>query len=278
MSNPTRIRTLAVGTFPEEYENGRPFYVTPAWALWALQFNTHNRKIRDGVERFKKILDNDEWMLTHQGICFSWEPRFLIDGQNRLYAIADGDKTVAVCVTVGRDPATQLVVDDGTIRTRTESLNLSGVETNTISVAIATAIVGGPREVYTKLTKVEISKLLIKHRDAIDYATKLYCKKAKGVTSAACLTAIARAYYHVDRDILDRFVRTLQTSVSEVGDPHAATIMTLRKFLVESSISVGRKSRLDIYRKTQAMLHAYVNGEIRMQARAVEADLFPLKD
>ena len=77
--------------------------------------NTHNRPFQQGTaEKYLADPQSGAWQeLTHQGIAFDKTKR-LVDGQHRLWAIAQFGKTVLICVWYNLPISAQQVIDTAT--------------------------------------------------------------------------------------------------------------------------------------------------------------------
>lgn len=85
--------------------------VTPEMAKAWLEFNTHNRDIREShVIGLAESIKRGEWMFFHQGIAFGESGR-LIDGQHRLLAIIKANRSVPMLVFRDVDDAAYAVTD-----------------------------------------------------------------------------------------------------------------------------------------------------------------------
>lgn len=112
--------------------------VSPKMATELLKKNTKNRVLnRAKIAEFASYIENDQWKLTHQGICFSITDK-LIDGQHRLHAISKGSKTVPIMIVKGMPDDIMTVIDRGKQRSISDSFQLMEVSNATaISALIA---------------------------------------------------------------------------------------------------------------------------------------------
>lgn len=79
--------------------SARIIKVTPEMAQrWLAKNDAHNRNVTwSRVHSYAGDIADDNWQLTHQGICFDAEDT-LIDGQHRLHAIVEADKPILMLV------------------------------------------------------------------------------------------------------------------------------------------------------------------------------------
>lgn len=123
--------------------------ISPDQATRYLSKNTQNRKIRESVvDHYANMMKRNQWLMTHQGICFS-DDDVLLDGQHRLLAIVKAGIPVSMLVTRGvshiMDNGSQIdvmdVIDCGKMRSVGDQLQLSHGIPNPNSVAGACNIV-----------------------------------------------------------------------------------------------------------------------------------------
>lgn len=90
--------------------------VTPEIASRFLQKNQGNRDYRKSwIAHLSRIIQNGEWMVTHQGIALDKSGN-LIDGQHRLLAIIDSGIPVQMNVTYDAESSTFGCIDIGVKR------------------------------------------------------------------------------------------------------------------------------------------------------------------
>lgn len=277
------VGTLRVGHLPRS--EGRAWLVTPEWATWALKtFNSHNRKrIENVVARYKMEMETGNFQLTHQALSFSVEPIFLIDGQHRLYAVEESGVSVPMRIFTDQEPDNQLVVDDHKIRSVADSFTLSGLSVTSREVSVTRAFLIGPLAIRNDVTrggaftKTSLKEMMTLHLQAIRFAISMLGHgKQRGIT-ASFLAVLARAYYHEDHEQIAAFAATVITGFPQGEDPVVRTPLALRKYLLESGAACnGSSGKLDVYRKTQRLLRAYLDGVVLEKATASDKDLFPL--
>lgn len=116
--------------------------ITPAIAQHWLSYNTANRRIVKGsLDKIVTAIERGEWKENGETICFA--PGKLLDGQNRLTAIALTGETLRILVVHGLDPEVQSTMDTGRVRTTRDVLSIEGLgiwESNILSTAIHTVM------------------------------------------------------------------------------------------------------------------------------------------
>jgi len=110
-------------------------HITPDFAESVLETkNSNNRGLKPAnLKRLITAIDNDEWILTNQGIAFDKDGN-LLDGQHRLQAIVKTGKTLPIMVARNMDPKIFNCVDTGTARTAADGLFIKGC-TNPTKIA-----------------------------------------------------------------------------------------------------------------------------------------------
>jgi len=136
-----RLETLTIQKLQSLVRAKRPdtrdFLVPPKTAQYIL--DTYNIRLKDCdedtddptnralkshvVERYAEDMQNGDWQLTHQGISFDTR-QLMGDGQHRCEACVKADSPFPTQVTVGQSPEARQVVDQGTIRTAGDALQL----------------------------------------------------------------------------------------------------------------------------------------------------------
>lgn len=112
--------------------DARLMEITPDMAEAWLRLNTNNRSVRKAmVHRYYRAIDSGEWQVNGQTITISRPDKdgkiVLIDGQHRLKACLQANKSFKSVVVQGVDPNTIHTVDIGTSRSTTDIFKISGV-------------------------------------------------------------------------------------------------------------------------------------------------------
>lgn len=121
--------------------------VTPELAEKWLNQNTHNRHLREkAVDAYARDMEAGNWVENGESLKFAKgnvllidgpQPLYggaLLDGQHRLWAIAQSGVTLKLLVVTGLERGAQETMDDGRKRTLADALNLRG-ETNAVALA-----------------------------------------------------------------------------------------------------------------------------------------------
>lgn len=246
--------------------------IGPELAMAYLERNVNNRALRQGkVDRISKSILRGRWKVTHQGIGFDVDGN-LIDGQHRLWAIVEAGATVRMMVTRGLAPDANEGIDDVTNRQASDILHYRGIDAKPIEAAMA-AIIAHPTVKLDRSDKVDA---FIKHQDVARAVKRLFPTHKKRITVAAVLAAIGRAWYTEDHARLKRFAVVLTDGIPE--SPDERVIILLRDYLQTLKTVSGYEMNLELYKKTERVLKAYLTGERLTKLVAPKQELFPLPD
>jgi hypothetical protein len=251
--------------------------ITPATAAkWLEIGNVNNRAVRDRtVERYARDMKAGLWRLTHQGIAFGPNNE-LLDGQHRLWAIVESDVPIRMMVARGVNLDAQTVIDDNLPRSAGDAIKFrTGANVRSVELAIAKRIL--LETLHTQASRQETIRVFTKHREAIGFAASCFTRMVRGVTTAAVMTPIARAFYSVEHDRLQRFAEILTDGRLDSKDEDAA--LTLRNWLMEGAlVKAGTSREMAIYGKTERALYAFLRGERITNLYAATTELFPIPE
>lgn len=252
--------------------------VSPDLAAEWLKRNPKNRRMRDTrVRKFARDMANGDWMETHQAIAFNCDGT-LRDGQHRLAAIVESQTPQTFWVAENLGEQAVLHIDTHAPRSDADAFAIAGRPVTKRTVAVAKQVWTGPRSLGGNrfiLTRVELLNFIDKHAEALAFVEHL--PTARGVCNAAILGAIARAYYHVNREVLERFARVLIKGPQEDHQPRDVTALRLRDVAITvAGGASGGAVKAELYRKTQTAIAAFAEGRALSKLYGTTADLFPL--
>lgn len=240
--------------------------VTPARAKAWLNANTNNRRIRWGaVDAMTRDIENGRWRNIGEPIKFATDGTIL-DGQHRLWAIANGTTTVRCLIIEGLPPETQKVMDTGRARTFADQLAIAGHKNCTLLGSVirwsAHMDKGGAYQKlkggYTEFTKSELWEHFNENptietavSEAINYRSSLQVSP----------TAFTYAWWLIsetnDYDTLVEFFASIRDNATTgVGDPRLALMRR-----IGSSINNGQK--LSIYAQVSLIVRAWNAWRLR---------------
>ena len=264
-------------------------FITPEIAAEYLKMNyDRQRTIRAvWVRGLSMALKAGEFEPTHQGIAFD-EEGCLIDGQHRLTAIALAGTGAWLLVTRGMPRKAILATDlhakrkpEDQIRIADGDLNPSSLDVAIARMMATGAIQSSSNESPKYLgTTAKVHHFLLEHWEALRFAQKH--GTAKRSLLAAIRAAVARAYYHLDRERLVEFMRVFDTQLA--GGPRDHAAINLRKYVDDEKnafrISGGSSHRAELYGLTVAYIQAFFKGQAGRFVRPIvpEEDPVPLPD
>jgi hypothetical protein len=114
--------------------------LTPQRAHDLLSHNTHNRGVsRQRVSQYTADIRAGNWRFNGEAIKIAHTGQIL-DGQHRLIAVIDADRSIDTLLITGLPPEAQETMDQGRARTLGDVLKLRG-ERNYLNLAAATRLV-----------------------------------------------------------------------------------------------------------------------------------------
>jgi hypothetical protein len=278
------METGAVGFYPcraaptnkeEQMMRTEVVSVTPALASQWLTLNANPRNLNAvTVARYALDMINGSWELTHQGIAFNSSGQ-LVDGQHRLSAIVESGVTVEMTVAHGMDAITR--VDLGDKRSPAVILRLAGLSHQNSTIAAikgATAYPSG-YNATTAMSTATAVELMVHHEAVARFLDRHVTKHTRAIAIAPVLSAIARAYYHVDKDRLAEFVHVLFTGRCKDAFADVGALL-LRSYLLTTVSRFGAAAiRAEVYLKTERAIQAFVAREDLGVLKAGNKSLWP---
>lgn len=252
--------------------------ITPEMAASYRATNANNRPIsRSRLEAYCKDLKEGNWFLTHQGIAFDEHGR-LVDGHHRMEMIIRTGIPVQMIVTRGLGNSAVIGIDSGWTRTVRDSLYMSGIgDFPRYFVVVATNIERFPDKVSNathRITPVYAEEMINKHFDAIQFVDNRFRGDRKG-TGRGFRCAVARAYYHVNRDLLGRFCDIIKNPVpTEETTSEDSSAFALSRFITSSSRGV--MVEIERYQKTCSAIRSFVDRKPIRSLYAAVGDIYPL--
>lgn len=258
-------------------------FVTPEMARQWLEKNHNNRPItRARVSLIKEQIDNGTFTFTHQGIAFYGDFEELADGQHRLVAIAEGEKSVELLVTWGLSKDTVHAIDRGRPRSITNVLNFMGMSLSQQQTAACRALWldyhAARRETAWSNQVFDTHKFVAfcNHVfEAVSFA--IPPKACRGLSHASVTAAIAAAWFtqsHVD---LARFKELLHSGVGASDSETAA--VKLREYLLTHSVTGGgNEARQELYLRCSTALRAFLEGRGLAKLYCRPDARFPIPD
>lgn len=236
------------------------------------------------VDAISRDIRDNNWRLTGDTIKFDGEGR-LLDGQNRLLAIARSGRTVLVAVARNVSPDDVLIaVDHGTPRSVGDALKLRGY-TDATNLAAMVGLVVSYREnkPWAMERKLTVSEALaaLELDEPWQESSRLGARVQKHAGGQrATMSAVAHLAGEWDQDIRDDFYEALITGV---GLDEGSPVLVLRKRLISDAQKSGhaapRMSRKYVAAITIKSLIAYEAGAeirtLRWRSSGPQAESFP---
>jgi hypothetical protein len=242
--------------------------VTPALAEYWLNRNTKNRNpSADTVDRYRRVIGADDWMPTCQGIGFDTSS-VLVDGQQRLMAIASGSTSVVLLVVWGLDPNVIAVIDEQRKRTAGNLFQIYGEDNATRRAAVARGIYEIGAAFNGRPTNKEVFDTLEKHRAAIDWITKIQSTGSAGLDRklAGDIQAALAVAWEKNPKPIDSMVRQVWNAEGlSKSSPAWVLLRYLRVLQSDEKSHVKLDSDVDRLQKVLRVCYAAVKGEDNLQ-------------
>jgi hypothetical protein len=255
--------------------------VTPEMAAQALGNNPDNRAWRAPL--LSKLTDDiagGRWQLNGEPIIFSNEGT-LNDGQHRLQAVVNADKSIEAWMTFGVPRQSRTSVDSGRARSTGDILSMEG-----IAYANAVAAVGklwlmfelGNYSDVDALTREAIHQFVMERRPGLEKVTIRFCGEpfCKAAASSAA-TPMAVAYLALAKhgftgDQLEAFFTPAMTGVDLKA---TSPMLFLRQSMMQAR---ARKSRNWV--KLELILRFFLayRRRARLQKTIVAQGVYPKLD
>jgi hypothetical protein len=281
VKNMTALDFISELVLPEQFQAYQDVSVGieviwPEDAKAYLERNSDNRKQRESnITYIRRELKECRWKLSDSAICFD-ETGKLINGQHRLEAcVAEGLPIIAF---VARNmPENSVLVMDQNVRRNTNDLLLlkflkfADLESESSRLGSVVNRLGEP-SAQSRLSPESILAFTTLHWDALVFALE-NLGNAKKIARANVTAAVARAYYHVDRQLLTEFCRALNgVRPFQAGDEGASL---LRGYLTALR-GGGRALDAEVHFKTERAIKAFVERESIANLLRSNKELFPL--
>lgn len=275
--------SLHVSETPVQIPGSRMFAVeasiSPKMAEdWLEKYNGRNRRLRASrANRIAQDITGGRWIVSHQAIAFDTAGQ-ITAGQHRLTAIVKAGIEVQSLVVLNCPPEERAVIDQTAIR---DVRDVSGLayqdELSPLFVAAArTMCYGSALRIATPMTPQETYAFIQQHRTALNFIFKRISRNVPGVTTASVIGAVGRAYYHLNKPDLDRFIAVLIDGLSQKKDERP--IIQLRNWLLENRDALrNTKGRSKAYLLAEAALDAYRTRTAGDSLAMPEDELFAIK-
>lgn len=250
-------------------------WLTPELAREFLGLMPKNRAARSKrVDAICRDILAGNYVLSHQGIAFDTDGRF-VDGQHRCLAVIATGISIPVFVFRGMSKASVKHVDGCLPRSILDSIRLAECgDFSTATASVARCFESAPNFANTGgQTADEVIRVIRDHWDGIAFQEELLANR-DGMTRGV-RTLIARAFYHVDPDRLNEFCRMITTGL--IVDPHSdSSAVTYRNFLMKLKGQTGCDLERERYEKGQSALKAFLNRTPLGKVYRETNDVYPV--
>ncbi len=263
--------------------------IGPAKAKEYLEKNfDRNRFVRAGWKSaLADAMAKGEFLPTHQGIAFDDEGH-LIDGQHRLEAIVESGASCWLLVARNLPLETVLAMDLHAKRKPNDQIGMLDptIRPTSRDVAIArmmkSGMEGGGQLQFSPelslLSTAQVHHFLVEHWEAIRFSQSHIGEM--GTAAAPIRAAVAKAFYHLDHPMLQRWMKVFGTALADSPKDHAA--VNFRKWTMEPQnklmVQGGRTARANLYALTAASILAFSKGHFGKALKPIDVDPWPLPE
>jgi hypothetical protein len=248
--------------------------VTPQMAMQYLDTNHDNRRVnQDRVKLFAEDMRMGRWKLNHQGLAFD-ENGELFDGQHRLWAVIEADKSIEFMITKGLSRDVVTTIDAGRSRSIADQLHMVDHVPNSNRVVAA---LNAMRNIPTKhrngfSTYGMIKEETDKYKKEIEWVLKYYtprnCRLMKAPVAAALMYA-----YSVNPEKVDAFAMSYcNGDQPELTDPTRA----LRDYVL-LRMPGKRIEQRELSLKALNCIMSYLEGDKVTKLYATESVVYYFK-
>lgn len=251
--------------------------VTPEWALEVLaERNVNNRKAdARRVRKYASDIINKRWHVINNGVGF-FEDGTLADGQHRLLAVVETEKTVPMIVVYGVHPSATVAIDEGRPRSNADVGKILGMNVSNTALSASNYILEYSG-VKAQMSRADLLEFYDRHSDAIQNVMEMFSgTRQKGIFISPVISALTRAWYTQDRARLAEFVEILNTGICP--DPNDNAPAVLRSFLVRQMHTNTGTAREDKYRKTESAIVHFMNQHEIRHLNGVSKEQFPVPE
>ena len=251
--------------------------VTPELATTWLANNNYNRNFdQKEVNKYLRLILENKWKRTHQGIAFD-QNGLLIDGQHRLLAIVQANKTIPMLIFTNEPAENHEAIDCGKKRTHLDSMKLELRDSRITAKHISTlrAMVSGRFCVRKNWSNTEINNMYRVYGQAVQFVMDQFASSKMMVDDPTLRGVIARAYYRVPPERLIEFCDILRNGHGEHAN--ARVVLELRSWML--CVDNQREStRRDIYKRAEYTLLAFMQNSPTVTIPLYANELFPIPE
>lgn len=255
----------------------RVFVTPPIAAEWLAKNTEWQRRISQfHVRKLAHDMKSGQWLDTHASIAFNGDGT-LKDGQHRLQAVIESGCGQWFWVCYNLPSESMAAIDCGMRRSIANAAQLIGLDLNVNDLATATRMLLSFSERAVTANRQQIIEFAGKHYDAIKFSHS-GGGSSDNARHASVRATVSRAWYTQDRIRLREFIEVLNACVSNNPEDQAALL--LAKFMTAPSNrgirSGGSTARLELYKRAQAALVAFLNRKQTSRISPLSSEAFPI--
>lgn len=244
--------------------------VTPKIAKEWLKNNIRNRKLKpEWVKKYARDMMFGDWQPIPLAIVFD-KNGILGNGQTRLSAIIQSNTTQELLIARNVPDKSIAMMDRGSVWTNSDTSNFLGDKLNSKKIAVAQILafgLGSKNKTYQ-----EILGAYLEYDTEIEFITSI-CPHIKGFP-APMMAVCVKAMYSNELDQIEKFIEIMKTGI--VDSPKDSAAIKLRDSLRYSTSNGGVAGQLDVYRKTQSALKAFLDRRPIKSLVPTDKDHFPI--
>jgi hypothetical protein len=246
-------------------------FVSPAIAKRWLELNTVNRRVRRAfVSMYARAQKEGRWYPKPLAICFDEQGK-LGNGQHTLLAIIESGITQELLIARNVPTASIAVLDTGLRRSVNDIAHFVGSDLRSREAAICRGLVFGIGDTEARSFN-ELFDIYAEYQDKIDFICAMCPREAGFGTSL--LVVMVRALFHAPADRIERAIEILRDGLTE--GPHEQAIIRLRDHARSHGKQGGRQARIELYRRAENAMAAFLKGQSLTKLYGTEKELFPL--
>jgi hypothetical protein len=232
--------------------------ITPSMAEHYLSKNVLNRTIsRQLVDKYAHDMENNNWVLNHQGIAF-YEDGSIADGQHRLLGIIKSRKAIQMLVTTGLKKPSAITIDVGRKRSMADGIKIGELSDWITQRHISLMNqIAEPR----RLTAKETVEWLEGMKSSAQFAVDVLSSNKRALVNSVLHAAMALAhFYNPSRDdCLKRFAQVYMEGLA-TNKKELSAIKLRDEFLTNTTS--GASFRNDKFLKAPRALQVFLDEEV----------------
>jgi hypothetical protein len=232
--------------------------ITPGMAEHYLSKNILNRNVSYRlVDRYAEDMENNNWVLNHQGIAF-YDDGSVADGQHRLLAVIKSRKTVNMMVTTGLKKPSAITIDVGRKRSMSDGILISGLSDWITKRHISLiSQISDPKILSTQETVEWLEGM----KESAQFSVEVFCSNKRALVNAVLHAAMALAHFHnPDKENELRKFASVYLDGLVTNKKELSAIKLRDEFMTNTRN--GGSYRRDKFLKAQRAIQAFLDEEV----------------